>query len=469
MSLCYPYCSQNVTCCQMVINMTDDYHRFCDILESMLHWTDNEIRNKRKISPSFDKLNVLMYKFLQVDKIRAKAIERNRIHDHKKNAAIRTRERKDLRKSLGLDLTELTPKFGCYRCHHKIMEASTHKYLCIPCNKVNSWYLSVPLELAGKFAIVTGGRVKVGFHIALRLLYEGATVLVTSRFPGDTLSRYKAQANYESFCDRLHIVGADFRSMPLLEQFVSRVIDLTDNVHILVNNAAQTLRRPAKFYEHLIEGEREYAALQGCSDRLALLSGGSQKMGDIVPSGYLPPSVVMNTQAQGQLEQYRDEDFPLGARDIDGQQLDLRTENSWTQHIEEVNMIECVETQLINSIAPFYIIQRMAQAKLFKSSYIINVTSAEGRSDTKLPQHPHNNMSKGALNMLTHTISSEFLSQYDTIVVGVDTGWANCMIGPTIMAKLTYEDSAARAIQPVADKDRSYAGKQLRNFEVVPW
>ena len=37
---------------------------------------------------------------------------------------------------------------------------------------------------------MTGGRVKIGFEVGLKLLRAGATLVVTSRFPRDTAHRY---------------------------------------------------------------------------------------------------------------------------------------------------------------------------------------------------------------------------------------------------------------------------------------
>ena len=47
-------------------------------------------------------------------------------------------------------------------------------------------------DLTGCVCIVTGGRVRIGFEIVLKLLRAGAQVLTTTRFPADAAARYHA-------------------------------------------------------------------------------------------------------------------------------------------------------------------------------------------------------------------------------------------------------------------------------------
>jgi NAD(P)-dependent dehydrogenase (short-subunit alcohol dehydrogenase family) len=167
-------------------------------------------------------------------------------------------------------------------------------------------------------------------------------------------------------------------------------------------------------------------------------------------------------------------DYPDHKQDIDGQQLDLRCDNTWTRTLEDTDIRECVESHLVNSIAPFYIIQLLTPILNTNTnsnqrfmSHIINITSQEGRfQKQKGSTHPHNNMTKAALNMLTKTLSMDYKRKYKSQVVTVDTGWANSMVGPTVMGKLSYFDSVARVVQPLVD-NKDYSGTQLRHFENV--
>ena len=443
------------------------YKELALLISSLSSLSEGDIRRKRKDDPDFNEFVASLYKFLQIDKIRAKAVRMNtRIPRH-----IRKADRAPVIKVQLGDGDEHSPEI-CYMCKHKIMAPSEHPSLCAPCCEVNKYYLEAPLDLSGRFAIVTGGRVKVGYHIALRLLRAGATVAVTSRFPGDTEARYSREADYATWSDRLLIYAVDFRYVKHIDEFVNSIKACTDHVDILVNNAAQTIRRPSAYYEHLIPCETEYA-LKGASQNGILRPPNTHAQ--LVPKE-LPSSVIANITNTGVLDICDRADFPEGQLDIDGQQLDLRPDNTWTRNIGATKIEECVETMVVNSISPFYIIQQLEP--LFRlegagagRNYIINITSAEGRfNGLSLPQHPHNNMSKAALNMLTQVLGRDYYQRCNTIVVGIDTGWANVMVGPTAMARLTYWDSAARAIQPLVDKDaHKYIGKQLRNFQLVEW
>ena len=54
------------------------------------------------------------------------------------------------------------------------------------------------IDMTGRIAIVTGGRVKIGYYIATKLLSYGAKVLITSRFPKDALFKFQKDPDYEN-------------------------------------------------------------------------------------------------------------------------------------------------------------------------------------------------------------------------------------------------------------------------------
>ena len=96
-----------------------------------------------------------------------------------------------------------------------------------------------------------------------------------------------------------------------------------------------------------------------------------------------------------------------------GQPVDLRDKNSWNATLEEVSMYELVEVNLINQISPYFLIKELTplmKASTFKEKFIVNVTSSEGQFSyqNKTMYHPHTNMTKAALNMLTRTSAKEY-------------------------------------------------------------
>ena len=124
--------------------------------------------------------------------------------------------------------------------------------------------------------------------------------------------------------------------------------------------------------------------------------------------------------AQGEL-------FPEGRLDQDLQQVDLRGRNSWRLLLAEVSTVELLETQLVNAVAPFVLNARLKSLLLRtpeRDKHIVNVSAVEGQfyRRYKTTRHPHTNMAKAALNMMTRTSAADYHA--DGIHMNsVDTGW----------------------------------------------
>jgi len=305
--------------------------------------------------------------------------------------------------------------------------------------------------------------VKIGYHTTLHFLRRGANVIATARFPIDAIERYKQETDYTEWNNRLHIEHLDLRSHSNVISFCEKVKQYTNNIYCLVNNAAQTVKRPDIYYNSL-EDVKQHKGLKS-------LKGPEHS--EIYPLNVKDIENVENVKNVKNVEPDNwlicsEVDFPINQKDIDGQQLDIRTQNSWTQTIEDVDIRECMETQVINSVAPFCLIQLFQKKGLFENSYILNITSQEGRfdQDIKGPTHPHNNMSKASFNMITKTIGYSFRKRYSTQVISIDPGWINSMVGATKMGLLEYSDAVARIIQPLVD-NTNYTAQLLRHFKVT--
>ena len=91
-------------------------------------------------------------------------------------------------------------------------------------------------------------------YIALRLLRDGAETTITTRFPRDAARRFAAMEDSGDWLHRLRVVGLDLRDP-------AQVITLAESViadgplDILINNAAQTVRRSAASYALLADAE----------------------------------------------------------------------------------------------------------------------------------------------------------------------------------------------------------------------
>src|SRR5262249_42098691 len=129
--------------------------------------------------------------------------------------------------------------------------------LCPECAELNWSKRGQECDLSGRVALVTGGRVKIGFAVALRLLRAGATVHVTTRFPRDAAGRFAAEADFATWSDRLRLHGLDLRALTEVERFADELCDRLARLDVVVNNAAQTVRRPAAYYREMVARERE--------------------------------------------------------------------------------------------------------------------------------------------------------------------------------------------------------------------
>ncbi|OQR96144.1 hypothetical protein ACHHYP_16904 [Achlya hypogyna] len=374
-------------------------------------------------------------------------------------------------------VVELEKQRSCYTCK-KRYEQLHHFYdqLCPVCAELNYTKRMQSADLRGRVALVTGARVKIGFQTALKLLLAGATVIATSRFPHDTAERYAAHPDFATFQDRLHIYGIDFRDMVHLEQFLDFVQTKYDRLDMLIHNACQTIRRPPSYYSHMMPKETTpVAALPASVQPLLrqqtdfhaeLLRAGAPAL-TADGGGAVPPVLANLSAVKTQIPMLIEdganaESFPDGLKDVNGQQLDLRTTNSWVLKMGQVSTPEVAEVFAINTLAPFIMNSRLRalmERTPAQDKYIINVSAMEGKFYRyKTPNHPHTNMAKAALNMMTRTCAEE-LSKHGIYMNSVDTGWINdenplekahkYAKAANFQTPIDEVDAAARIVDPI--------------------
>jgi NAD(P)-dependent dehydrogenase (short-subunit alcohol dehydrogenase family) len=347
---------------------------------------------------------------------------------------------------------ELRKPRSCYVCKAEYRQLHAfYDALCPECAAFNYEKRFQTADLRGRVALVTGARVKIGYQAALKLLRAGATVVATTRFPHDAARRYAAEPDFADWGGRLRLHGLDLRHSPSVEILCSQLGRSLERLDLLVNNACQTVRRPPGFYEHLLAFEEVALAelpsalrplVRAHHDTVRLLEGASlppadaagEEVGGLVAwrgggAGLgLRRSARLSQLRFGFDEGARREDlFPGGALDADRQQVDLRAVNSWRLTLAEVGTPEMVEVQLVNAVAPFILCSRLKPLLLRapgRDKHVVNVSAMEGvfSRGPKTDRHPHTNMAKAALNMLTLTSARDYVR--DGIHVNaVDTGW----------------------------------------------
>ncbi len=375
----------------------------------------------------------------------------------------------------------------CYCCEKKHSESHFfYREMCQACGEFNWQKRNQKADFTGYRALVTGGRIKIGFETARLLLEMGADVTVTSRFPQDTYQRYAALSGFASFKNRLHIIGADFRHLPSVAELIKEM--QKQPLDILINNAAQTVRKPAPFYKHLLPGEKKSST----SKNIIATQSLPQSFQALIPQlsfiSALNSNISPAEMSQAVLlpEDLLDDNniFPSKQYDKDGQQIDLRKTNSWMYELEEVSLIELYEVLQINLITPFLLNTKLLPAltRNDRNAHIINVSAMEGNffAPRKHSRHAHTNMAKAALNMMTRTAASHY-KNYGILMNSVDTGWItnekpnpqnlNAVERKTCMA-IDETDGAMRILDPiiraVRDNQNDY-GKLFKNYREYPW
>lgn len=357
-----------------------------------------------------------------------------------------------------------TPR-RCYICQQNYQQVhSFYHRLCPACAEKNYQYRSLQLDLRGRKVVLTGGRVKIGYATALKLLRTGAEVTITTRFPALAQQQFKAEKDYSDWQNRLWIYGLDLRNLPAVQQFVTDYKNRNTNLDILINNAAQTIQYTDEYYAPLVKRE-EQLLLQATDNQKVIENKTSVSKAMQLPS----TTADLNKIALNRF----------------GQPVDTRTKNSWNAKLEEVSTYELLEVNLINHISPYLLIKELTpllEKSSFAQRFIINVTSSEGQFsyDNKTVFHPHTNMTKAALNMLTRTSAID-LAERGIFMNSVDVGWVSTGANETLRQRQFAEayippldsvDGAARILHPIhysLKNNLNFVGKLLKNYEVVDW
>ncbi len=405
----------------------------------------------------------------------------------------------DETRGIPLAITTATPSAGelirsrpCYICkqHYTLVDSFYHQ-LCPSCAARNHAKRTARTDLAGRSALLTGGRAKIGMHIALRLLRDGAHTTITTRFPRDAVRRFSSLPDSGEWLHRLRIVGIDLRDPAQVIGLADAMIE-AGPLDILINNAAQTVRRSPGSYTPLVDGETgplpdgplpELLTFGHTRDAHPEALAASVAAHPILAGGLSANDLAAQAMTAGSSSLAR---HAAGtAIDAGGLVPDTHDENSWTRFVHEVDPLEMLEVQLANVTAPFLLVSRLRPALAASAAarkYIVNVSAMEGvfGRGYKGAGHPHTNMAKAALNMLTRTSAAEMFDTDRILMTSVDTGWiTDERPHPTKIrlaeegfhAPLDLVDGAARVYDPIVsgESGTDLMGVFLKDYDVSRW
>lgn len=413
--------------------------------------------------------------------------------------------------------SELIEGRTCYICKAEYRQVHDfYDALCPECADFNYEKRYQTADLSGRVSLLTGGRVKIGYQAGIKLLRAGSRLIVTTRFPRDAAMRYAAEKDFADWHDRLDIYGLDLRHTPSVEALMQHIQTRYDRLDFILNNACQTVRRPPGFYAHLMEAEelpyaqlgertrRLVAAYEELREELRLAPGatdnGEGQIATDRESKGVPVAEPRGDQVAGISQaaglsqvplvagdvDVGDHLFPEGKLDADLQQVDLRSINSWRLPLAQVSTVELLEVHLVNAVAPFVFNARLKELMLRhpgRDKHIVNVSAMEGQfyRAFKTDKHPHTNMAKASLNMMTRTSAPDY--HRDGIHMNsVDTGWITDE-DPIHITKVKQEehgfhppldhvDAAARICAPIFDgflTGEHAWGQFLKDYKPTRW
>lgn len=323
--------------------------------------------------------------------------------------------------------------------------------ICETCFREEARMMELKCDLRGKWALVTGVRVKIGYQFCLRLLRNGARVFGMTRYPHLALANYKQEKDYEEFKDRLMLIQCDLINVPYLTELLKSLKQEISVIRgrdkpvfdIVVNNACHTVAPPKEFYEKAHHSENALKKALKMKVEESAVTESRLQLKTSQEFSYINCQLESGSELQ-----------PIVPLDKFGEvAYQIEAKNSWNKSLSELSIDEILNANLINQISPMLIIRELVQElppEYDPAKYtivVVNVTSNEGYFRAKEDAHIHTNMAKASLDMLSYSLHGSTSPLNHRHFYSVDPGFVSSVV--TEHVPLTPQMGASRLFHPI--------------------
>ena len=350
--------------------------------------------------------------------------------------------------------------YECKQCFDINVSLKKYKSHCLECGIKNYNNKIETANLKNITILITGIRVKIGYHTALRILRNGGNVIGTTRYPNLALNNYANEKDYEDWKERLKIIKCNFLNIDEVYGF----LDIINNYKIngFINMAFRTIK-PTEYYNNKVD------ELETDLSSKILLKNSDENETRLIIKNKINNNYLDLNKMDVTCIQNNDIKLNIFKNITDEDQIIENT--AWNKKMSEIGRDEIVECMALNQLVPTLIIKELKD-KLIGPKFIIHVTSLEGQFNTsKTDKHFHTNMCKASMNMLIKTLGED--DDKDLSVHAICPGFVSGITTTNKEYTVSQEDAAAKITFPIFEclngKKLDKRFIKMRNYEPCEW